>query len=138
MTSCAEVGGSEAEEHGNRAAIAALVLEEVSAVLVAHLQGGRRGRGRDKGVVLVDTLPLVPYTNTLTSHPSLTSETYLGGSHVRTPATHQLLWIVVITGCLSTHSLSSVVRLQQQDKQMRAGSLHTRLERGPPTKLSST
>lgn len=74
VTSCTEVGGSEAEEHGNRAAIAALVLEEVSAVLMAHLQGGRRGRGRDKGVVLVDTLPLVPHTNTHTHHsyPKLT------------------------------------------------------------------
>ena len=47
MTSCTEVGGTKAEEDSYRAAITALVLEEVSAMLGTHLQrgGGRREEG---------------------------------------------------------------------------------------------
>ena len=48
MTSCTEVGGTKAEEDSYRAAITALVLEEVSAMLGTHLQGGGR---REEGEV---------------------------------------------------------------------------------------
>ena len=44
MTSCTEVGSTKAEEDSYRAAITALVLEEVSAMLGTHLQGGGRGQ----------------------------------------------------------------------------------------------
>ena len=54
MTRGAEMGGTKTEEHSNRAAVAALVLEEVSPVLGAdlhskmaseHLNGNRTGQG---------------------------------------------------------------------------------------------
>ena len=41
MAGVAEVGGAEAEEDGDRAAVAALVLQVVGAVLWTHLGRGR-------------------------------------------------------------------------------------------------
>ena len=40
VTGVTEMGGAEAEEHSDGAAIAALVLEEVGAVFRAHLSSG--------------------------------------------------------------------------------------------------
>ena len=102
MTGCAEVGGTEAEEDSYRAAITALVLEEVSPMLRAHLQGegGRRKRSAG-GVVLVGLVGLASatqlsrnihtsfqYPSRLTTHlhsPIITHTSHLSLTHNTPP-----------------------------------------------------
>ena len=78
VTGCAEVGGTKAEVDGNRAAVAALVLEEVSTMLGTHLQGGR---GRQESVTPVTTLALVSVAHYHSPTPHITPTQHITPTH---------------------------------------------------------